>query len=162
MIAAYPGSFDPFTKGHLDILCRASTLFETVYVMVSNNQNKTHYFTPTERKTIIEKPLTDVIGGDNIKVVTHTGVTADFLSALEVDVVVRGVRNATDLNYEIKLEQYLRATTPAETIYLTPMTENLNTSATLVRMFLITGRLAQVEPFVTESAFAYLSEFKQF
>lgn len=152
-VAAYPGSFDPFTKGHLDILVRASALFHKVYVMVADNHEKDHYFPAEARKILVEKSLDPHI--TNVEVVVHSGVTADFLNAYEVDVVVRGIRNATDLDYEIKLEQYLRATTSAETVYLTPMTENLNTSSTLVRMFLRTGRVEKTKDYMASGAYEW-------
>jgi len=156
MIAAYPGSFDPFTKGHLDILMRASSLFDMVYVMVADNHEKDHFFTAEQRQALTEKSLSDVVGISNVEVLTISGTTANFLNEHKVDVVIRGIRNATDLNYEIKLEQYLRATTVTDTVYLTPMTENLNTSSTLVRMFLMTGRLMEAEEYLSQSAFNYL------
>lgn len=156
MIAAYPGSFDPFTRGHLDILMRASSLFDKVYVMVADNHEKEHFFTAEQRERLAGESLSDVVGAFNVEVLTISGTTANFLNEHEVDVVIRGIRNATDLNYEIKLEQYLRATTVTDTVYLTPMTENLNTSSTLVRMFLMTGRLMEAEKYLSPSAFSYL------
>jgi pantetheine-phosphate adenylyltransferase len=73
-----------------------------------------------------------------------------------VDVVIRGIRNATDLDHEIKLEQYLRRTSTAETVYLTPRTRNLNTSSTLVRMFLQTGKFEEAGRYMSTEAQKYI------
>lgn len=164
MIAAYPGSFDPFTKGHVDILKRSSALFDLTYVLVSTNWDKDHMFDFAERKEIAERSIKDVMdksSASKIKVVTHMGITADFLNSKDVDVVVRGLRDGYDLNYEIDLEQYLRATTKVETVYLTPMTENLNTSSSLVRMFLKSGRVKPTSKYLCPSAYSYILDLKR-
>jgi|AntRauTorcE11897_2_1112592.scaffolds.fasta_scaffold00294_10 pantetheine-phosphate adenylyltransferase len=161
-VAAYPGSFDPFTLGHMDILQRASKLFETVYVVVAHNANKSHLFSGDQRLEIVERSVTHLRDHyrmpeeADIRVRLHTGITSDFLDEHNVDVVIRGIRNATDLDHEIKLEQYLRRTSTAETVYLTPRTRNLNTSSTLVRMFLQTGKFEEAGRYMSTEAQKYI------
>jgi len=152
--AVYPGSFDPFTLGHLNILERATRMFRHIDVVVAGNKAKTYMFTPEQRCEIIR--LSTLHISQSISIVHHSGVTADYISERSIDVIIRGIRGSTDLDYEIKLEQYNRKACLAETVYFTPTTQHLNTSSTLVKMFLQTKKLDLAAEYLTENAQAYI------
>lgn len=154
MRAIYPGSFDPFTLGHLNILERATRLFEHIDVVVAGNKAKTYMFTPEERCEIIR--LSTLHVSETIHIVHHPGVIADYIAEHSIDVIIRGIRGSTDLDYEIKLEQYNRKACLAETVYLTPTTKHLNTSSTLVKMFLQTQKIDLAAEYLTENAQTYI------
>lgn len=96
-IAVYPGSFDPLTLGHLNIIERASKLFDQVIVAVGINISKNVLFTPEERVTMIQKSVEYL---PNVTVQTETGLTVQFVKAAGASVIVRGIRDARDLSYE--------------------------------------------------------------
>ncbi|UUZ79577.1 pantetheine-phosphate adenylyltransferase [Paenibacillus sp. P26] len=154
MKAIYPGSFDPFTLGHLNILERGVRLFEHVDVVVARNPAKTSMFTPEQRHQIIMLSTEHL--ADSIRVIEYPGVVADYITENQIDVIIRGIRGSTDLDYEIKLEQYNRKACNAETIYLTPETEHLNTSSTLVNMFLKTRKIELASEYMAPKAMSYM------
>ena len=156
--AIYPGSFNPMTLGHANILQRALTLFDEVVVMIANNPKKEYEFTLHDRIEIVERTVHDIAIPEGKKIrIGHTeGIVADYINAEHIQAIIRGIRNATDLDYEFQLEQYNQHATSAETIYLSPYTEHLNTSSTLVRMFCQSGKLKQAEKFLSPSAFEYI------
>ncbi|MBO2517799.1 MAG: pantetheine-phosphate adenylyltransferase, partial [Clostridiales bacterium] len=112
----YPGSFDPVTKGHLDLIRRACALYDTVYVGILYNPDKTGLFTPEERKTLLEKELEDL---GNVKVVVWDGLTVDLMKKLRVKVALRGVRNSADVESETAMAWLNRTLYPEmETVFL--------------------------------------------
>ena len=105
-IGMVTGSFDPVTNGHLNIIARASQLFEILYVGIFYNKNKTGLFTIAERKAMLEEA---VKAFPNVKVVTaHDSLAVDVAKELNVGYLVRGIRNAKDLDYEADLAFYNR------------------------------------------------------
>ena len=100
MIALYPGSFDPVTYGHLDIIFRAAKLFEKVIVVIMENNEKEGAFTYKERKKMIEQCIVDL---ENVEVQIGTGLTIDYAVKVNADVLIRGVRAVTDYEYEMQL-----------------------------------------------------------
>lgn len=163
MKAIYPGSFDPITLGHLNIIERALKIFDEVIVVVANNDSKKHMFSFDERKRIIEESISDIKIPENkqLYIIGTTGIVSDSVKEFNADAIIRGVRNATDLDYEIKLEQYTRNTCDAETVYLSPYTEHLNTSSSLVRMFLQTNKTNTIDKYLSKSAIKYISRIKE-
>ena len=98
----YPGSFDPFTCGHMDVLKRCAALYETVYVGVLNNAQKKHLFSLDERKELIE--LACKSGGlNNVVVRAFDGLLVDFARACGAKAIIRGLRSAADFDYEARL-----------------------------------------------------------
>lgn len=95
--AVYPGSFDPFHMGHLDIAVRASTLFDELYVAVYDKPSKRLLFSAEERANLVKEALADV---NNVSVVTYTGLTVDCARRLQAQVIVRGLRNLADFQKE--------------------------------------------------------------
>ncbi|MEG2329241.1 pantetheine-phosphate adenylyltransferase [Anaerorhabdus sp.] len=98
-IACYPGSFDPITNGHLDIIRRASKMFDEVYVTIMINPKKKVTFSQEERKEMIEKCVADL---KNVKVVIGQGLTVDFAKQLGAVSLIRGIRAVADYEYELQ------------------------------------------------------------
>ena len=99
----YPGSFDPITKGHMNIINQASNLFDEVVVAIMQNPNKKNsFFTIEERLKIINKLYEKI---DNVKVVTGSGATVDLASLYECKAIIRGLRGLSDYDYEVQLAE---------------------------------------------------------
>jgi pantetheine-phosphate adenylyltransferase len=97
-VAVYPGSFDPITLGHVDIIRRIQSIFGQVVVLISNNTSKKSLFTADERLELVKQALRGVPG---VTVATHEGLTVDYLKAVGARVIVRGLRAVTDFEYEL-------------------------------------------------------------
>lgn len=116
-IGMFTGSFDPMTNGHLDLIARASQLFDQLYVGLFYNKNKQGFFDIATRQRILEEVLQDY---SNITVVAaHDRLVVDLAQELGVTHLVRGLRNATDLEYEANMDYFNRRLAPElETVYL--------------------------------------------
>ncbi len=99
-IGVYPGTFDPITNGHLDIIKRASNLFDKLYVLVATNMNKNTMFTTEERIALIKDVVKDL---PNIEVTSSPLLTVDFAKQVEAKAMVRGLRMVSDFEYELQL-----------------------------------------------------------
>lgn len=97
------GSFDPFTKGHLDMVRRASKLFDKVYVAILVNPLKKNLFNVEDRIAIIKKTCEGI---ENVSVISYAGMTIDIARELNVDCLIRGIRSESDLEYEIEMSEY--------------------------------------------------------
>ncbi|MFA7559321.1 MAG: pantetheine-phosphate adenylyltransferase [Sphaerochaeta sp.] len=98
--AMLPGSFDPPTNGHVDIITRSARLYDRLYVVIADNVSKSTLFTPDERLAMLQEILKEY---SNIEVVTHSGLVVDFAREHGVGVMVRGVRALADFGYEFEL-----------------------------------------------------------
>ena len=129
--AVYPGTFDPLTRGHEDLVRRASRLFDWLILGVAASGAKKTYFTLDERIEIAREVLADVA---NLKVVGFSGLLIDFVRQQGARVVLRGLRAVSDFEYEFQLAGMNRGLYPdLETIFLTPSEQHMFISATLVR-----------------------------
>lgn len=127
----FPGSFDPVTNGHLDIIRRAAALFEKVYVGVLYNPDKQGTFTPEERAELIRLSCADL---PNVEVYVSGGLTVDLLKDLGVRVAVRGVRSAADLESESLMARVNRQLYPEmETLFLPASAAQQDVSSSIVR-----------------------------
>lgn len=99
-LAVYPGSFDPITLGHVDIIQRLSLVFEKVVVLVAKSSTKPGLFTPEERKSLIQQTLKDF---KNVEVDIFEGLTVDYLKQVNAKVIVRGLRAVVDFEYEMTM-----------------------------------------------------------
>jgi len=132
-LAIYPGSFDPFTLGHLDIATRAAKLFDRVELVVVHNPNKQSALSTPERKALIEKALADA-GLTNVNVGTlESGMLAHYCQAVGANVIVKGVRNDIDLQNELPQARVNRDQTGIETVFLTGDPSLSHVSSSLVR-----------------------------
>ena len=114
--AMLPGSFDPPTLGHINIIERSASLFDKVYVVVANNINKKCLFKPLERVEMLKASLTHL---KNIEVVTDSGLSVDFAKKHDVDVMIRGVRGDRDFAYEFELAMTNKMLLPSlETLFI--------------------------------------------
>jgi pantetheine-phosphate adenylyltransferase len=129
--AVYPGTFDPLTRGHEDLVRRASKLFGTLVVGVADSRAKRTFFSLDERVAIAR----EVLGGiDNVQVVGFAGLLINFIREQGARVVLRGLRAVSDFEYEFQLAGMNRSLYPdLETIFLTPSEQHMFISATLVR-----------------------------
>jgi len=129
--AVYPGTFDPLTRGHEDLVRRASRLFDAVILGVADSRAKRTFFPLQERIDM----ASEVLGGvKNLKVVGFDGLLIDFVRQQEARVVLRGLRAVSDFEYEFQLAGMNRSLYPdLETIFLTPSEQHMFISATLVR-----------------------------
>jgi pantetheine-phosphate adenylyltransferase len=129
--AMYPGTFDPFTNGHADLVRRASGIFDRVVVAIAANPGKAPLF-PLEKR--IELVQTVIDGLPNVEVVGYTGLTVDFARTHDLNVMMRGLRAVSDFEFEFQLATMSRhLNNQVETVFLTP-TEQFNfISSTLIR-----------------------------
>lgn len=129
--AVYPGTFDPLTRGHEDLVRRASQLFDALILAIADSRAKRPFFTLQERLEMSREALADV---KNLSVVGFSGLLTDFVRQQNARVVLRGLRAVSDFEYEFQLAGMNRDLNPdMETVFLTPGEQHMFISATLVR-----------------------------
>ncbi len=135
--AVYPGTFDPITNGHEDLIQRASRLFDTVIVGVAHSQAKRPFFSLDERVAIAREVLEPYA---NVTVRGFTGLLSEFVREQNATVILRGLRAVSDFEYEFQLAGMNRRLAPGvETLFLTPSDKYLFLSATIVREIAVLG-----------------------
>jgi pantetheine-phosphate adenylyltransferase len=131
VVAVYPGSFDPATYGHLDVIKRASIAFDKVIVGVLNNSSKSPLFSVEERVNILEKAVKDM---PNVEVKPFHGLSVNFARENHAQVIIRGLRAVTDFEYELQMAQTNRVLAPdVDTIFLTTSLEYAYLSSTTMK-----------------------------
>ena len=136
-IGVVPGSFDPITVGHLDVIKRAAELCDTVFVAVMINEAKEYMFTLSEREAIAEAACE---GLSNVRVVSSSGMLYELCRSLSAEVIIKGVRNEADREYELKMAEYNLAHNPeTETLLLDAKEELTTLSSTAVREIIKVG-----------------------
>lgn len=147
--ALFPGSFDPLTNGHLDIIRRSSPLFDEIVIAVLNNPEKKPMFSVAERCRMIEEILPDVqCAKCHLLVESFSGLTADFAQAREAAAIIRGIRAVGDYEYELRMALMNRRLQPEiETVFLTAAEEYSFVSSTLMKqVFELGGRVEGLVP----------------
>ncbi len=145
-IAVYPGTFDPVTLGHIDLIERAAKMVDLLVVGVLHNNSKTPLFTPEERVEMIQDAVKKI---PNVKVEAFGGLLLDFVKQQNATIVVRGVRTIADFEYEFTWAQINRTMEPEiDTILLTPSTKYENISSSAVREIAAFG--GDIGQFVTK------------
>lgn len=135
--ALYPGTFDPITNGHHDLVRRAASLFDHVIVAIAANPNKAPLFTLEERVDLARRVLSDL---HNVEVLGYSGLTVDFARQHKAGVVVRGLRAVSDFEFEFQLANMNRhVAREIETVFLTPQEQFTFISSSLVREIAILG-----------------------
>ncbi|WFD09086.1 pantetheine-phosphate adenylyltransferase [Tepidibacter hydrothermalis] len=130
-IAVYPGSFDPITNGHLDIIKRASKLFDKLIVAVLYNSSKNSLFSFEERVELIREVVKDI---DNVEVDSFTGLLIDYCNNKKVNAIIRGLRAVSDFEYELQMAQMNRQLNQdIETVILTTSTRYSFISSSLIK-----------------------------
>jgi len=152
--AVYPGTFDPLTRGHEELVRRASTLFETIVLGIADSRAKRPFFSLHER---IDMARTVLGGLPNVTVVGFSGLLIDFARKQGARAIVRGLRAVSDFEYEFQLAGMNRNLYPeVETVFLTPSEQHMFISATLVREIATLG--GDVSKFVHPYVCAKLTE----
>ena len=129
--AVIPGTYDPITNGHMNLIQRASDMFDEVIVAVVYNPSKNNMFSLEDRKRFAAEACKDY---PNVRVEAYEGLLIDFVKMENIDVVVRGVRNARDFDYEYELAQiYFMTGDGLETVFLPSNGANAHVSSTMVR-----------------------------
>ncbi len=129
--ALYPGTFDPITNGHSDLLRRASTIFDRLVIAIAANPNKAPMFPLEARVEMARRVLADV---PNVEVLGYTGLTVEFARQVGCHVVIRGLRAVSDFEFEFQLANMSRHLAPeVETVFMTPQEQFTFISSTLVR-----------------------------
>lgn len=135
--AIYPGTFDPITNGHHDLVRRAASIFERVVVAIAANPNKAPMFTLDERVDMARRVLADV---PHVEVMGYNGLTVDFAKANGLSVIVRGLRAISDFEFEFQLANMSRHLSPdIESVFMTPQEQYTFISSTLVREIAVMG-----------------------
>ena len=130
-IGVYPGSFDPVTFGHLDIIERSARLFDKLYIGVLNNSAKKSMFTVDERVELIREVTKHI---PNVVVDSFDGLLAEYVDVIGANAIVRGLRAVTDFEYEIQIAQMNHELNPrVDTIYLTTSTQYAYLSSSIVK-----------------------------
>ncbi len=152
-IAVFPGAFDPATNGHLDIIHRGSRLFDELIVAVGDNPTKASLFTHAERCAMLRELTAEMT---NVRVAEYTGLTVDFVRDAAAMAILRGIRNVTDLQFELQLALTNRVVAGVETVFITPAPEHAFTSSTLIRQIASMG--GDVRPLVPPRVAERLAE----
>lgn len=153
-IALYPGSFDPVTLGHLDIIKRAHSVFEHLVIGVLHNNTKKPLFSTEERVKILEEVVKDI---PNVSVGSFSGLTVDYAEQIGATVIVRGLRAITDFEFELQLSQTNRKLNPhIDSMFFTTSEEYAYLSSTSVKEIAYFG--GSFEQFVPESVIPYIKE----
>ncbi len=153
-IAIYPGSFDPITNGHIDLIKRASKLFDTIIIGITQNSKKPVFLTINERIASAKMALTGV---DTVKVVEFDTLLVDFAKAQNSQIILRGLRAVSDFEYEFQLSGMNKHLNPdIETIFMTPAEQYANISSSLVREIHTFG--GDISAFVPDSVIALLKQ----
>jgi len=150
-IALYPGTFDPITNGHVDIIKRASNLFDEVIVAVADSKEKKPMFTLEERIELVNKAISDF---PTVRVVGFDILTVDLAASLEAKILIRGLRAVSDFEYELQLG-YLNHSLDdeIETVYLMPSLKHAFISSSIVRNLLkFSGKTDHLLPQAVQNA----------
>lgn len=150
--AIFPGSFDPLTRGHMDIINRASKLFDELIVVILNNSKKTSMFTVDERIGFLQAATQDL---DNVQVADYEGLTVEFARAVGACCMVRGVRSIKDYEYEMEIaaiNQHIASEIETVILFANPQDSFVSSSA--IKEMLAYGQ--SVEDLVSEEVYAAL------
>ena len=157
-VAVYPGSFDPITLGHRDILTRLAPSFDRVVLLISSNRQKDGLFTPEERADMAREALKDIPG---VEVAIHDGLTVDYVKKIGAGVILRGLRAVTDFEYELVMANMNKKLAPQiETMIVFASPEFYYVSSKTVKeVALHGGKVSDLVPAVVEKAL--LKKFRE-
>lgn len=137
MKAVYPGSFDPCTNGHIDIIERASAIFDELIVIVASNSEKKHIFSAEQRIDFLKCSTSHLA---NVKVVSCDGLVAQYVKDINAQVIVKGLRTCSDFEYEFQIANVNRhLNEQAETVFMPTNPNNIFLSSSVVRELLLRG-----------------------
>jgi pantetheine-phosphate adenylyltransferase len=150
-IAVCPGSFDPITYGHLDIIRRAAKVFEVVYVSVMNNSSKNPLFNVEERIELIREVTKDL---PNVKVDEHSGLLVEYAKAVKANAIIRGLRAVSDFEYEMQITSMNRVLSDEiETFFIMTNNQYSFLSSSIVKeVAKYNGNISELVPPIVEKA----------
>lgn len=156
-IAVYPGSFDPITKGHIDILKNGAEIFDKVIIAVARNSEKNAFLTVDERVSLIKASVKDI---ENVEVDSFEGLTIEYAKKRNANVILRGLRAVSDFEYEMQLSQANSAlSSEIKTIFMiTKPKYNFISSSTIKEIYLNNGDISK---FVPEPVYNFLKNKKK-
>jgi len=148
-IAIYPGSFDPLTNGHVDIIERGSRIFDQIIVAVLGNVEKTPLFSEAERVSVLQHVFK---GRTNVQVETFSGLLVDYAQQKKANVIVRGLRAVSDFEYEFQMALMNRHLAPGiETVFMMPAEQYTYISSRLIKeVFTLGGEITGLVPPIVE------------
>ena len=148
-IAIYPGSFDPLTNGHVDIIERGSRIFDQIVVAILGNVEKTPLFSEAERVAVLQHVFKH---RDNVKVETFSGLLVDYAQLKQASVIVRGLRAVSDFEYEFQMALMNRHLAPGiETVFMMPAEQYTYISSRLIKeVFTLGGEITGLVPPIVE------------
>ena len=153
-IALYPGSFDPITNGHLDVLERASRMFDSVVIAVLNHPNKKAFLSVDERVNLIKETIKDM---NNVEVDSFNGLTVEYARKIGAKFLIRGLRTITDFEYEIQLCQTNHVIAPEiDTVFVSTKPENNFISSSMVKE--LSNLKSDISKFVPKHVAEYLKK----
>lgn len=153
-IAVYPGSFDPVSNGHIDIIKRAAKIFDKLYVLVSVNPVKKYCFTTTERVNMLKEATKDL---DNVIVESDDRLVLKYAKEKNANVIIRGLRNIIDYENEISLFQFNRSIDPSiDTFVLFPSSNNLFLSSSSIKELVKFG--SDISPYVPKELVEFITK----
>lgn len=155
-LAIFPGTFDPLTNGHLDIIRRGTSIFDELIVAIGSNPEKSPLFTADQRVAMIR----DVVAEQNIdvRVEQYQGLTVDYAQQTGATAILRGIRNYTDLQFEFQLALTNRAVADVETVFIMAGEHWGFTSSTLIRQIAASGRIDHLEHLLPTQVITALRE----
>ena len=154
MRALFPGSFDPITLGHEDVINRATKIFDKVIVAVAEDNNKNSLLTLEQRLELVSEIYQD---NPKVETVSFSGLTVEFAQKIDANIILRSIRNAIDFESELQLAKMNQAIASSiETIFIAPSNDYQFISSTLVRQLHQLG--GKMEAFVSPNVIRYLSK----
>lgn len=159
-LAIYPGTFDPLTNGHLDIIQRSSKMFEQVVVAVANSESKNPLYSLAEREQMIKFVLEEYKSEiPNVSCVTFSNLLANLAASMQAKVIIRGLRVVSDFEYELQMG-YANASLndSLDTIYFMPTLQNAFISSSIVRSIIVHG--GKFSHLVPQSIHTYIQQLK--
>ena len=158
-IALFPGTFDPITNGHLDVIGRGRRLFDQLIVAIGRNPEKRELFSVDERHQIIGELVADL--GDNVSVAKYDMLTVDFARQVNATAILRGLRNVTDLHYEFQMALTHRAVADMETVFIMTGEAYAFTSSTLIKQIASAGDIDRLHRLLPALVIEKLKDKKQ-
>lgn len=157
-IAVFPGTFDPMTNGHLDVIRRGRQLFDQLIVAIGRNPGKEELFSIEEREEMIRQIVGDCCS--NVIVDTFEGLTVDYARKMGANVILRGLRNVTDLHYEFQLALTNRAVADIETVFIMTGETYGFTSSSLIKQIASAGEIDRMHRLLPAIVLEKLKEKK--
>ena len=156
-IAVVPGSFDPVTLGHIDVIGRAANIFDELHVLVVHNPDKSALLPIAQRVSLIEQSIAEANLPKNIRVTSWSvGLLVDYCTEVGANVIVKGIRSQIDVAYETPMAIVNRNLAGVETVFLLPSPANAHVSSSLVRQVASLG--GDVAPYVPKAVATFLQQ----